>query len=48
MGAAAGDIVTGYVLESSGWQVAIYVWAAWALIAALAAALLWNTVPREE
>lgn len=47
MGAAAGDYVTGYYLDQSGWQVAIYIWAAWALIAAIAAALLWNTTARD-
>ncbi|HXG09057.1 MAG TPA: MFS transporter [Gemmataceae bacterium] len=50
MGAAAGDVVTGRVLdkETWGWQVAIYVWAGWALVAALAAALLWNATARAD
>jgi sugar phosphate permease len=47
MGAASGDVVTGHVLARSGWQVAIYVWAGWALAAAVAAGLLWNTVPKK-
>lgn len=48
MGAAAGDVVTGHVLELKGWQVAIYVWAGWALAAAVAAALLWNAGSRDD
>jgi sugar phosphate permease len=46
MGAAAGDKVTGHLLTNRGWQVAIYVWAAWALGAAVTAALLWKASPR--
>jgi sugar phosphate permease len=46
MGAAAGDVVTGHLLKSWEWQVAIYVWAAWALGAGLAAGLLWKTSAR--
>jgi sugar phosphate permease len=46
MGAASGDVVTGHVLKAANWQVAIYVWAGWALAAAAAAALLWNVAPR--
>lgn len=50
MGAAAGDIVTGYYVkdENGGWQVAIYIWAGWAFAAAFMAALLWNARAREE
>ena len=40
--ALAGDVVTGYLYEHYGWEVAIYVWAACAFIAAIAAGLLWN------
>ena len=45
MGAATGDIVTGHYSDPAhgGWQVAIYIWAAWALAAAAVTALLWNT-----
>ena len=45
MGAATGDVVTGYYSEEGhgGWQTAIYIWAAWALAAALIAGFLWNT-----
>lgn len=45
MGAASGDVVTPYVLKNHGWRVAIYVWAGWALAAAVATALLWNAAP---
>ncbi len=42
IGAASGDIVTGYSLTSGGWQQTIYIWAGWAFGAAVTAALLWN------
>ncbi|MEX0703246.1 MAG: MFS transporter [Planctomycetales bacterium] len=44
LGAAAGDIVTGYFVDEAhgGWQVAIRIWAGWALAAAVFTALLWN------
>jgi sugar phosphate permease len=44
MGAAVGDQITGYykMPEHGGWQVAIYIWAGWALAAAAFAACLWN------
>lgn len=48
MGATAGDVVTGHVLASRGWQIAILVWAGWALAAAAAAALLWNVQPHGQ
>ncbi len=41
--ALAGDVLTGYLYEHYGWQKAIYAWAAAAFIAAMAAALLWNS-----
>ena len=45
MGAATGDVVTGYYLKGTddGWQTVIYIWAAWALGAALITSFLWNT-----
>jgi MFS family permease len=48
MGAATGDVVTGYYSapEHGGWQTAIYIWAAWAFVGAALAALLWNTTSR--
>jgi hypothetical protein len=48
MGAAVGDVVTGYYSEEAhgGWKVAIYIWAGWAFAAAGATAILWNTTSR--
>ena len=48
MGAATGDVITGYysVPEHGGWQVAIYIWAGWAFAGAVLAALLWNATAR--
>ena len=48
MGAALGDKVTGYYKDHEGWQVAIYIWAGWALAAAVAAAMLWNAKPKAD
>lgn len=42
LGAATGDFVTGYFLQYAGWQKVLYVWAGWAVLSAVAAALLWN------
>jgi sugar phosphate permease len=48
MGAATGDVVTGYYSapEHGGWQTAIYIWAGWAFAGAAITALLWNTTAR--
>ena len=45
MGAASGDVVTGYFSapEHGGWHVAIYIWAGWAFAGAAIMAILWNT-----
>ena len=45
MGAATGDVVTGYFSDelNGGWQIAIYIWAGWAFAGAGCVALLWNT-----
>jgi sugar phosphate permease len=45
MGAATGDVVTGYYSspEHGGWQLAIYIWAGWAFAGAAITAALWNT-----
>ncbi len=40
--ALAGDVLTGYLYEHYGWQLAIYAWAGCAFLAAIAAGLLWN------
>jgi len=44
MGAATGDVVTGYFSDEAngGWQLAIWIWAGWAFAAAACVALLWN------
>lgn len=45
-GASAGDVVTGQLVMSHGWAVAVRWWAAYALLAALTMALLWNVRAR--
>jgi sugar phosphate permease len=49
MGAATGDVITGYYSspEHGGWQVAIYIWAGWAFAGAVVTAMLWNTTSRK-
>jgi sugar phosphate permease len=44
MGAASGDVVTGYysAAERGGWQVVIYIWAGWAIAGAAIMAMLWT------
>ncbi len=48
MGAATGDVVTGYFSapQHGGWQTAIYIWAGWAFFGAILTSLLWNTTAR--
>jgi sugar phosphate permease len=48
MGAAGGDVITGYFSadEHGGWQTAIYIWAGWAFAGALVTGLLWNASSR--
>lgn len=48
MGAAGGDVITGYYSsdEHGGWRVAIYIWAGWAFAGALVTGLLWNATAR--
>jgi sugar phosphate permease len=43
MGAASGDVVTGYFAspKHGGWQTVIYIWAAWAFAGAFLMAFLW-------
>jgi sugar phosphate permease len=50
MGAAAGDIVTGYfkMPEHGGWRLTIYIWAGWAFAASLLMALLWNVTGKNS
>lgn len=49
MGAAMGDVVTGYYSssENGGWQRAIYLWAIWAFAAAIVTGCMWNTTARK-
>ena len=49
MGAATGDVVTGYYSAEAhgGWQVAIYIWAGWAFAGAAITAVMWNTTARK-
>lgn len=49
MGAATGDVVTGYYSspEHGGWSTAIHIWAAWAVGGAAVTGLLWNTTSRK-
>ena len=47
VGAACGDILTGHLADSHGWQFAIRVWAGWAFVAALLIATLWNVRPSD-
>jgi sugar phosphate permease len=42
VGAAIGDVITGWALDHYGWQTTIYLWAAWALVAAVTVGLLWG------
>jgi sugar phosphate permease len=44
MGAATGDVVTGYYSapQRGGWDVVIYIWAGWAFVGAVIMALLWR------
>lgn len=42
MGAAAGDVITGYLTQIHGWPVAVRFWAACAFVGAVIVAFLWN------
>lgn len=42
LGAAAGDVATGALVDAHGWKTAVYAWAAYALGAALLLLPLWN------
>ncbi len=50
MGAATGDVVTGYYSapEHGGWQTAIYIWAGWAFAGSVVTAMLWNTTSQQS
>ena len=46
--AILGDLLTGYLVDNYGWEMAIYAWAGWAFGAALLVAILWNTTARQD
>jgi OPA family glycerol-3-phosphate transporter-like MFS transporter len=46
VGASASDILTGKLVVRYGWEVAVRWWAAYAIAAAIAIALLWNVRPK--
>lgn len=48
IGAASGDYFTGRTLDAYGWERAIFLWAAWALAAAVAAGVLWNATASRD
>jgi OPA family glycerol-3-phosphate transporter-like MFS transporter len=48
VGAALGDVFTGFSLDAYGWQRTIYLWAGWAFASAIAAGLLWNTTSTDD
>jgi len=48
IGAATGDYFTGRTLDAYGWQRAIFLWAAWAFGAAVAAGVLWNATATRD
>lgn len=48
LGAAAGDQVTGTLVDQSGWQAALWFWAGCALGAAIVVAPLWRATARAE
>jgi sugar phosphate permease len=45
VGASASDIITGHLVETEGWAVAVRCWALYSLLAAIFAALLWKARP---
>jgi sugar phosphate permease len=48
MGAAAGDKLTGHLVDQHGWKFAVFFWAGCAFLGAATVALLWNAVARSE
>jgi len=48
MGAAAGDKVTGHLVDEHGWKIAVFFWAGCAFAGAAAIALLWNATARQD
>ena len=48
MGAYAGDQVTGYLVDTYDWKVAVSFWAGCAFAAAVSVAMLWNATARSS
>ena len=48
MGAAAGDKLTGHIVQDHGWQIAVRFWAVCAFAGALVIACLWKTGGRRS
>jgi OPA family glycerol-3-phosphate transporter-like MFS transporter len=48
IGAFSGDVVTGTLVDSQGWQAGLYFWAACAFAAAAISALLWKQTGRTQ
>lgn len=48
LGAAAGDQVTGYLVDTYDWHAALYFWAGCALAAAVVVAPLWRAMARRS
>jgi sugar phosphate permease len=48
MGAYAGDLLTGRLVDLHGWRTAVSAWAGCAFLAAAAVALLWNATAKPE
>ena len=42
IGAAMGDVITGHISSTGRWDLAVYVWAAAAVVAAGTVAFLWK------
>ena len=48
MGAFVGDQLTGHLVDSQGWQMAVMTWAGFAFGAAAVSGLLWNTTGKSS
>lgn len=48
MGAFAGDVVTGSLVETYGWEVGVYFWSGCAFAASVCVAVLWKVRAPEE
>ena len=48
MGAFAGDVVTGSLVDAYGWEVGVYFWSGCAFAAAVFVALLWKVRAPQE